>query len=606
MLVRYRMALPGLALALSGLALSGLHAQPPQSAGGSPEITAPEVLAHIKYLASDELKGRGSGTPENDRAAEYIAGKFRAYGLKPAGDHGFFQSFPVFTGVKLGRGNELTLGRSDGSDTLRVEEDFQPVVFSQNASAEAPLVFAGYGISKPDLGWDDYKGLDVRAKIVVVLRHTPDGNDNGKLANAASIMAKTMTAREKGAAGILLLTGPTNGEENLGLFQAEGSSTDCGIPAAFVKRAFVEKLIAPKKLEDLQVLMAHGQAQSFPIPGATGTLKVNVERQTAPTRNVLGYLEGRDPKLKNEVVVIGAHYDHLGMGDSHSLSSSREPAIHHGADDNASGTAGVLELAQYFAAHRERLGRSVLFMTFSGEELGLLGSNYWTKKPTIPLGRVAAMINLDMIGRMRNDSVEVLGGGSSPAWSDILDAVNKRYHLTLKGAQSSSTGFGGSDQQSFYAKNIPVLFFFTGVHPDYHKPSDTWDKINSQGEAKILHFVADTVERVSKSPAHLQFVRAKEAEQSPGPGFRVYLGTIPDYAEEVEGVLFQGVREGSPAEKGGIRGGDILVEFGGKKIRNVQEYTTVLSDAKPDVPVTVAVLRKGQRVTLTVTPAARH
>jgi hypothetical protein len=432
-----------------------------------------------------------------------------------------------------------------------------------------------------------------------------------------------MTAREKGAAGVLLVTGPL-GDHPIFFDAPAGApqpaaksggpitiplgsaSTDAGIPAAVVHPKFIDALVSPtgKTLRDLQIMIAHGKTQSFLIPGARIGMKLDVVRETKPTRNVLGLIEGSDPKLKEEVIVIGAHYDHLGMGDEHSLAESREPAIHHGADDNASGTAGVLELAQYLAAHRDKLGRSVLFMGFSGEELGLLGSNYWTKHPTMPLGKVVGMINLDMIGRMKNDTCDVIGAPSSPVWQGLLDEANRSVGLKLR--TGGGTPLGGSDQQSFIAKDIPVLFFFTGVHPDYHRPSDTWDKINGEGAAKICQVVADVTERLSQEKTRPLYVKSKDTEPAASPGFRVYLGTIPDYAEMVDGVMLQGVREGSPASKAGMREGDIIVELGGKRIRNVQEYTTVLADAKPNVATTIVVMRKGQRLALPITPAGRH
>ncbi|HTE20262.1 MAG TPA: M28 family peptidase, partial [Armatimonadota bacterium] len=559
--------------------------------------------------ASDELEGRGSGTSGNDRAADYIAGRFKAVGLKPAGENGsYFQRFTVFTGVKLGDDNSLALRGGDAPGTLQVRDDFMPLSYSKNGSVEAPLVFAGYGISKPELGYDDYANLDVRGKIAVVLRHTPDGDINGKLGPYAPLSYKTRTARDKGAAGLLLVSGPMSDQpENLGVFSLDSASADSGIQVAFVKRAAIDKLLASVNttLRDLQVVMAHGQPKSFAIPGATATLRVDVRRQTAPTRNVLGMLEGSDPKLKHEVVVIGAHYDHLGMGGAHSLDASSQPAIHHGADDNASGTAGVLELAQYFAANRGKIGRSLLFMGFSGEEIGLIGSGHWTKKPTIPLQRVVAMLNLDMVGRMKaNDTFYIIGSDTSPVWKGLVDEVNKPLRLQPK--LGGDNAFGGSDQQSFIEKNIPVLFFFTGTHPDYHRPSDTWEKLNGPGTAKLVQFVADTTQRLSRLKQRPLFTKSTSQTPAANPGFRVYLGTIPDYGAEVEGVALQGVREGSPADKGGLRAEDVLVEFDGKSIRNVQEYTSVLAEVKPDVPVKVVILRKGERVTLTITPAARR
>lgn len=613
--------------ALLALATGALAAPPRPAEVANPEITAAEIKAHIRYLASDELQGRRSGSPGNDLASSYIAARFRAAGLKPLGDGAsYYQKFPVFVGAKLGKENRLWTRTEKGTETLDLGQDYMPLIFTGNGQVEGEVVFAGYGISRPDINYDDYKDLDVKGKIVLVLRHTPDGDDSGKFGPNALLTYKTMTAREKGAAGILLVTGPLSDktEDHLGVkengkplppqaafrraYRTVSASSDCGIPAAIVKTDWAEKLagLAGKNLKDLQVGMAHGKPASFPIPGAQVTFQTGVIRETGATRNVVGFLEGSDPRLKEEVVVLGAHYDHLGLGDEHSLSESDRPEIHHGADDNASGTAAILELAQYFAANRKKLGRSLLFMAFSGEEMGLLGSAHWVKEPTIPLGRVAAMVNLDMVGRMKGDTVQVIGAGSSPVWQGLLDQANKPFKLQVKTGGKDSSGFGGSDQQSFYAKNIPVLFFFTGVHPDYHKPSDTWDKINSEGEAKVTQLVAETVREISWLKARPQFARSKDSEPSSGPGFNVYLGTIPDYAEEVEGVALQGVREGSPAEKGGLRAGDVIVEFDGKKIRNVQEYTVVLSAAKAGVPIQIVVLRKGERVPLTVTPAARR
>jgi aminopeptidase YwaD len=606
-----------LAGAFALLLAAPLLASPPDpSEVGNPEITAPEVAAHVGYLASDELAGRGSGTSGNNLAARYIAERFQAAGLKPAGEAGgYYQPFSVFTGVKVGPGNQLALRSGKRVVPAAVEKEFMPLSFSGNGAAAAAVVFAGYGITAPDLQYDDYRGLNVKGKIVLVLRHTPDADDNGKFSPHATIRAKAMAARNHGAAGLLLVTGPLNDQpEDLGRFDRESASADCGIPAAIVKRAAVEPLLAPTKrtLRDYQVLIAHGGTGSAALPGATASIKVNVLREMAQTRNVIGLLEGSDPRLKNEVVVVGAHYDHLGMGGAHSLAESRDPQIHHGADDNASGTAGVIELAQYFAAHRDRLGRSVLFMGFSGEEMGLLGSAHWVKKPTIPLGRVAAMINMDMIGRMKNDSVTVIGSKSSPAWPALLEEVSKaaapdravklQHHGT-----ALSGGLGSSDQQSFYVKKIPVLFFFTGVHPDYHRPTDTADKVNAEGEAALLRTVADTIARISRMPQRPAFAKAAEEEQQPaGPGLRVYLGTIPDYSAEVTGVQLQGVRPGGPAEKGGLKAGDVIVELDGKSIRNVEEYTVALGAARPNVPMKIVVLRGKERVTLTVTPVGRR
>jgi aminopeptidase YwaD len=536
--------LPGALCAL--LTTGAAAAPPPPSQLANPQITAPEIIAQIKYLASDELGGRGSGTPGNNLAGDFVGGRFKAIGLKPAGDDGtYFQRFNVITGVKTGPSNHLSVKGAGDESTLRIKQDWMPLSFSKNSRVDGPLVFAGYGISRPDLGYDDYAGLDIRGKIAVILRYVPDGDLNGKFGPFSRLEYRIMTARDKGAAGVLFVTGPaTEQAENLGVFTLESASQDCGIPVAFAKRDFVEKLLEPAKtnLRDLQTELAHGKPHSFPIPGALARMSIDVVRQLEPTRNVLGFLPGSDPKLKNQVIVIGAHYDHLGTGpNEHSLAHFAGPGeptpkpeewIHHGADDNASGTASVIEIAQYLAANRKKIGRSVLFMAFSGEEMGLLGSDHWVKSPTIPLERVVAMINLDMVGRMKNDTLTIVGESSSPVWAKILAQVDRPYQLKTT-QDTTGSAMGGSDQQSFLIKNIPVLFFFTGVHADYHKPSDTWDKINSEGAAKVAKLAADTAVKVSWLKERPQFIKVKEATTTAGGGFRVRLGTVPDYSAEV-------------------------------------------------------------------------
>ena len=592
-------------------------------APNSPEITVSELREHVRYLASPELAGRGSGTPGNDAAADFLAKEFRSAGLAPAGEEGsYFQRFPVFTGVEMGPDNRLTLRSAGKEHRPAAGQDFLPLGFSANGGAYAPVVFAGYGISQPDLKYDDYRGLDVRGKVVIVLRHTPDQNDDGPFAPYSQLTYKTMTAREKGAAAVLLVTGPL-GDRPIFFGDAPAvpgappaplrrlplgsASADCGIPAAIVHPRLVESLLRPTglTLRDLQIMIAHGKTQSRLLPGARVGIRIDVRRQTAQTRNVLARIEGSDPRMRDEFVVVGAHFDHLGMGGEGSLHPSSEPAVHHGADDNASGTAALLEVAEFLQSRRGSLARSVLFMGFTGEEMGLLGSAHWTRRPTVPLAQVAAMLNMDMVGRLSRDAVQVIGTGTSPAWPELLASLQKSSPLAMKASQSTLSGFGGSDQQSFYAKGIPVLFFFTGPHPDYHRPTDTWEKLNYEGLAEIGRLVANAAEQVSRMPRP-GFTRAKEEPSTGGGGFRVFLGTIPDYSADVEGVALQGVREGSPAEKAGIRAGDILVEFGGKKIRNVQEYTVVLGGARPNQPVDLVVVREGRRLTLRATPAARR
>jgi hypothetical protein len=461
--------------------------------------------------------------------------------------------------------------------------------------------------------------LDVRGKIVLAFRYTPEGDDpRSKFEPYAPLRRKAMAAREKGAVGILLVTPPSQ-EEDLGAFRFDASSADSGLLGAVLRREFVEPMVqaAGKSLADLEPTIVHNGPQSFPMPGVTAKMEVHVVKERRTTPNVLGWLEGRDSALKNEVLVIGAHYDHLGLGGEGSRAEKEVGQIHNGADDNASGTAALIELAEYFgaptpadAASPDRGGggqparakRSLLFAAFSGEEIGLLGSSYYVKNPTIPLERVVAMLNMDMIGRSKNDVVTVIGTGTSPQWKELLSVANGPLGLTLK---ESDSGFGGSDQSTFYARDRPVLHFFTGVHPEYHTPQDDWELINAPGEEKIARLVAGVLENLGARAERIAFAKVKTEGPSMSGGFRVYLGTIPDYSEEVEGVKLTGVREGSPAAAAGLQGGDVIVEFAGRAIKNIYDYTYALQEARPGEPVTVGVLRDGERITVTVTPTKR-
>jgi aminopeptidase YwaD len=582
----------------------------PGDTSRNPEITPEEVREHIRYLASPELEGRGSGTEGGRKAAQYIARQFREAGLKPKGKRGYFQPFQITAASKMGEPNRVSLRAAGEEQSLKLRDDFLPLAFTANGRASGEVVFVGYGISAPPLNYDDYAGVDVKGRIVLILRQTPDGREpNSRFSPYAPLRSKAMTAREKGAAGILFVTGPlTEGREDLGGFRNDASFSDSGIPAVVVKRAFADRLLATagKTLQDLQTAIAHGGPSSLPLPGTMARLHCTVVRQRLQTENVLGFLEGSDPRLREEVVVIGAHYDHLGMGGEGSRDRGGAPAIHHGADDNASGTAGLMELAEHFGARKPRPKRSLLFAAFSGEELGLLGSAHYVKEPPVPLARTVAMVNMDMIGRSRGNALTVIGAGTSPQWEQILESANAPFQFDLR---RNASGFGASDQTSFYAKDIPVLFFFTGVHADYHRPSDTWEKINIHGQARIVQLVAATLDRIADLPDRPQFVRAEGSGPqmaSASGGFSVYLGTIPDYSAEREGVTLSGVREGSPAEKAGLKSGDVIVQFGGKAIKNVYDFTYALRDAKAGEPIEIVILRGADRHTLKITPEPRR
>jgi len=556
-------------------------------------ITAVELREHVRYLASDELEGRGAGTKGAQLAREYIATLFAEWGLRPMGGSGsYFQPFSFPGGLRLGEGNYLELVLPD--KTRRVflpEKDFLPLALSSNGEVEGEVVFVGYGISAPEKGYDDYANVDVRGKILLALRGMP-ANDS-KFAQEALFPTKLRVAREKGAKAIILFSGPLSPLEDEPVpFWNEPTMGGAGILGVTVKREFAESLFY---LEAVQRQIDETKKPfSFAIDNAYVRLRVNLQRERLEDANVVGLVEGSDPKLKDEIVVIGAHYDHVGT-----LTRGGERQIFNGADDNASGTSGLLELAQYFAANRERIKRSLLFIAFGAEERGLIGSRHFVENPPVPLERIVAMVNMDMIGRLRNDTLFVLGVGSSPAWKGLVDDVNSQFNFTLR---DSPGVFGASDHFSFYNKGIPVLFFFTGMHENYHRPSDDWDTINYEGMEKIVQMVAAVVERIANLPERPQFQRAPQPAERPAAPMRVSTGIVPDYSWEGEGVRLMGVRAGSPAEKAGLKEGDIIVEVAGKQIRNLYDYMDALRDAEPNKPVQFVVVRNGQKLTVTIVP----
>jgi hypothetical protein len=571
------------------------------------EITSGEVYAHIKYLASDELEGRRSGSKGARLAAAYLEREFKEYGLKPMGDAGgFLQKFEFISGVKLGNQNSLSTNVNGKKTQLKLDVDFRPLGFSGSGSYEGEIVFAGYGISAPDQKYDDYQGLDVKGKAVLVLRFSPAGDSpHNDFTQFSSLRYKVSKARELGAKAILFATGAADSDDDkLMRFNYDQNAGNAGVPAINITQAFADQILmaSGKKLKDLQKEINDKKAaQSFTLSNVGISLKTDVLETREQTENVVGFLEGGDPKLKNDVLVIGAHYDHLGYGGEGSGSLKPDTvAIHNGADDNASGTAGLLELAQFFASKRKEVQRSILFIAFSGEELGLLGSAYYVNNPTVPLERMIAMMNMDEIGRLKDRKLIVYGMGTSPGFESLVTRHNQDSMFVLK---LNKDGFGPSDHSSFYAKKIPVFHFFTDIHSDYHRPSDDYDRINTEGEAKILKFMADIamdMDSAAERPLYAQIEAPRQPAGGGREGMRTYTGTIPDFGEQVEGMKLAGVREGSPAAKAGLQAGDIIVKFGKVEIKNLYDYTYALGEYKPGDEVDITVLRGKEKLTMKI------
>jgi hypothetical protein len=585
-------AIAGAALAVSGLVRAS--------------VDPSELRQRIGYLASEALAGRATGSEGGRAAARYVAEAFRKVGLKPLGTSrqgdvaapldgsGYFQPFEFTAGVAGGKGNSLFAQHSGRYFEFRPGTEFVPSSVSGNGSVEAEAVFAGYGIVSKNPPRDDYGNLDVKGRVVLLLAGFPGNDPRSPLSEYGGIHHKVLFARDRGAAAVLVAA---TRETALPDPAASRGYSNEGIPVLLIRRSIAEAWLAAAgwTLASAEARLASGSLPAgLPV---RVSLSADVQKVRKPADNVAGILEGSDPVLRGEYVVIGAHYDHLGMGGPSSLSESGLPAVHPGADDNASGAAGVIALAEEISRSSPPPRRSVVFLEFSGEELGLLGSAHYAAHPLVPNGSTVAMINMDMIGRLHDRNLTVVGTATSPAWQSLLAEANRAANPAFA-LKESESGFGASDHQSFYEAKIPVLFFFTGNHPDYHKPSDTADKINAEGEAEVLDFVARCARPLVEGSLRPVF-RELPAGTVVGPTrFRVWFGSVPDYSGDVEGLKISGVRAGSPAQKAGVHAGDIVVRFGSHQIRNLEDYTIAISEHRPGDEVDVTVRRGTGVVTL--------
>jgi hypothetical protein len=575
----------------------------------SADLQPNKYLAHIKYLASPQLKGRLTGSPELEKAAAYIARRFHAAGLKPLAGS-YLQEFDLTAHTSLGEGNKLTLVIAQRVKELWNERDFVPLNLSTNGQTMGPVVFVGYGITAPEYHYNDYENVDARGKVVLLLRHEPQEADEksvfaGKNFTLHSELAsKVANAKLHGAAAVLLVNDLPNhpgDDDRLDKFTPSISTEDYGLPVAQISVKSANELLSTAE-HDLSYLIkaidGDLKPRSFDLPADDAVrLTVNITIEKRHVHNVAGFWPGET----KEYLILGAHYDHLGLGEEHSLAPSLMGTIHPGADDNASGTAGIIELARAIA-HSGRHRRGFLFLCFAGEEEGLLGSAYFANHPLEPLGDADAMINLDMIGRLRGGKVYVGGIGTGSTFKPIVEKAAKDA-----GLQDDITGSavdGSSDHTSFSVKGVPTLFFFSGLHSDYHKPSDTWDKINAEGAVKLLGEVdqiAITLADANERPAFVRLQPTAHNGDMPSgsntSGYGPYFGSIPDFGGPPKGVRFSDVRDGSPAAKAGFKAGDVLVEFDGNKIDNLYDFTYALRQHKPGDTVTVKVIRDDKPVT---------
>ncbi len=557
----------------------------------------------VRVLASDRMEGRGLGTKGIARAADWIETQLRAT-TRPAFDGSYRQPFEVKTGVALAPGNRLAGVAA---------ADWTPLGMSSSGPFRGEMAFVGYGISAPPLQYDDFAGLDLKGKVAVMLRYEPQERDeksvfDGKRPSRWSAMRyKVLQARERGAAAVIFITGPLQdeGKEFLPVLKNDGPQSPAGIPVLQVKTSVAKQwgLDVAQFQKDVDAdLKPRSRVLPLRIDG-----QIALKNTFARTANLAGIIPGRGA-LAREVVVLGAHYDHLGYGGEGSMRPNVR-AIHNGADDNASGTVAVLLAARNIkeAMAEANNRRTLVVALFSAEEEGLGGSSWFVDHSPVPLDRVVAMINLDMVGDLRNNELVALGVESAREWKGVLDSIAEQTHLKVA---ERGDGYGPSDQTSFYAKRIPVLHFFTGAHERYHTPDDKWNTLNYAGAARVVEYTADVVTtllRGDTTPAYAR-VAVAPAFEGDSRGYGAYLGTIPDYRAmdaSTGGVLLADVRPGSPADLAGVRGGDRIVEMAGTRIENLYDMTYALQDHKPGETIDVVVIRNGEQKRLRATLGSR-
>jgi hypothetical protein len=570
-----------------------------------------DVRTHVSRLASDEMEGRLTGTEGARRASDYIIEELERIGALPLPGRDSFRIPYEFTSGVSDQGTTLSIGGETSAPG-----SVRGLSFSENGEVEGSVVFAGYGITVPEsqgFGYDSYFGLDVKDKIVLVLRYFPEdasAETKAILARYSGLRFKAMNARERGARGMLVVTGPRSPNAGeLVPMSFDTAAAGSGIVAAAIRAEIADKLVervVGKSLEDAQKALdtANPHVTGFEIPGAEVVLNVRLRKESSTAENVAGYLPAASSEVADQMILLGAHFDHLGRGnDGNSLAGKEEAGqIHHGADDNASGVAAVLAIAE--KASRQPRKAPLAFAFWSGEELGLLGSAEFVRAGAIPPRHIAAYLNFDMVGRMRDNKLVLQAAGTSAVWPRLIEEANVVVGFDV---QVSDDPYLPTDVTSFNGAEVPSLNFFTGSHSEYHRPGDRAELINYEDLERVVDFGLLVAQKIAGLPESPAFVKVARSTQSGGSRdtVRVFTGTIPDYATEVKGLLLSGVIEGGPAEEAGLRGGDVIVEFAGRKIENIYDYTYALDLVKIGEPTTVIYLRSGERRESKLTPRAR-
>ena len=562
-------------------------------------VSHKKLKSHVEYLASDKLKGRFPGTEGGKESAEYIKSEFEKNGLTLLGDNGF-QYFDVITGVNLGESNSFLLG----SNSYKVGKDFTPLSFSKSMTHSGSIFVAGYGFSikNDSLEWNDYSNANLDGKWVLIFRGAPDGdNPHGPFSEHSSLRTKVMTAKDNSASGVIFVSGEEFDKgDNLIPLIYEQSQVDIGIPVVHITRNLANKILINQTVSEIEKTILNQQENFKPFNiNNLVTAHIDMNYETVQTQNIVASIPGTDPKLKDEFIIIGAHYDHLGYGGDHS--GSRRPdnhEIHNGADDNASGTSAVIELAHEMAKKGNNK-RTLVFIAFGAEEMGLLGSKYFVKNSLVKNENIQLMMNMDMVGRLDAEKNQISIGGTQTA-IDLEKSIEPLIKKSNLNHTFSPEGYGPSDHSSFYVNDIPVLFFFTGSHPDYHTPEDDADKVNYKGIASISDLIL-SITSYFDSEDRLVYQEAGPKEEKKRQRFKVTLGIMPDYTySETKGLRVDAVLQGKPASNAGILDGDIITSIGNKPVGDIYEYMHRLGEINPGESAPVSVLRDGKELNYTV------
>ncbi len=571
-----------------------------------PRIAEDAIASDVAWLADDERQGRGLGSEGLARSADHIAEAFARAGLEPgAPQGGWLQRFETTVRIDAGVA-ELSV-----DDTpLERGADFEPFLGSADGDVSGEIVFAGHGISDSASGWDDYAGLDVRGRVVLLLEDRPEGVSLGGGHGAHLGPAyKRANAHKHGAAAVLLAPAVDGADALGGRVRDQSARPGAApgkLPALGISRDAARHLLARAGLDlaALQRSMTSSSAPASRLLGIEARVHVVVERARGEVSNVVGLLRGSE--RPHEAVVIGAHYDHLGLGHFDTMAPDRRGEVHNGADDNASGTAALIALARSFATGPAP-GRSIVFVAFTAEEVGLLGSWHYARNPAVPLEDTVAMLNMDMVGRLRDDQVTVFGVRSSPVWRTLMARTSAGLELHVTYVEDD---IGPSDHTSFALRGVPALMFFTGSHTDYHTPDDDVADVNVPGIARVAALVGRTARTLADADVRVPARKAGSARPAPASaqrGYGAYLGTIPAFAgEPVAGVRLQGVREGSPADRAGLQADDVLVSFDGAPVANLEEFAALLFRARPGAEVEIGYRRQGDRHTTRATLGTRR